>query len=619
MRPYIITRSLQSAVAMAPVLLLVAVMVANIIVAGPTSSLASVLDDTSRTAPDNEWGMLAMAVLQSLLLLWLKFVIALVAAGAVAVVLEVVSERVAGGWFRYLRDTFVLFGRSLPVLLVGMYFALFIVVGLGPGIRDAPAVVTALLRSTIPLIVFQSALLVWVMRPMPGAAPSPTRVRDPESERLANPWTNALQRTVQAHRANYPLVVGMLLFWVTVGSGLPFIIRELTFEAAQLPGLAAVMAILAVTITVYIVGQLVLDLIGERQAWPGVGGEETSLPEATTAPSITSRDPVPYQPRARVSSTSGFGRYAIALPTALLLLLLIVPGLFAGLLAPYSGNQVDLDDSLLLPAWMTAQYEERTVTYRATDHSQIGMKNAIRLVEVGEASFLTGGGDGEVSVGDTLQIQSQQTGSRQHLLGTDVLGRDVLSRLMYGARWTMTVSLGSLLLAAAIGVPLGFWAATQGGRLDAFIRNLVHIYLLFPSVVLMMLVAAGFGAGTVAATFAIFMWMWPRFAQLTREKTLVARRQNISLLPHIAKGCIALAALNLGLVIMLETALSFVGWGPSHPAPAWGTMVIEARDVFLNGWWLALFPTVVISVVILSANALGEWVRNRLDPAQRQV
>ena len=619
MRPYIITRSLQSAVAMAPVLLLVAVMVANIIVAGPTSSLASVLDDTSRTAPDNEWGMLAMAVLQSLLLLWLKFVIALVAAGAVAVVLEVVSERVAGGWFRYLRDTFVLFGRSLPVLLVGMYFALLIIVGLGPGIRDAPAVVTALLRSTIPLIVFQSALLVWVMRPMPGAAPSPTRVRDPESERLANPWTNALQRTVQAHRANYPLVVGMLLFWVTVGSGLPFIIRELTFEAAQLPGLAAVMAILAVTITVYIVGQLVLDLIGERQAWPGVGGEETSLPEATTAPSITSRDPVPYQPRARVSSTSGFGRYAIALPTALLLLLLIVPGLFAGLLAPYSGNQVDLDDSLLLPAWMTAQYEERTVTYRATDHSQIGMKNAIRLVEVGEASFLTGGGDGEVSVGDTLQIQSQQTGSRQHLLGTDVLGRDVLSRLMYGARWTMTVSLGSLLLAAAIGVPLGFWAATQGGRLDAFIRNLVHIYLLFPSVVLMMLVAAGFGAGTVATTFAIFMWMWLRFAQLTREKTLAARLRNIGLLPHIAKGCIALAALNLGLVILLVTALSFAAWVPDPPAPAWGTMVIEAREFILRGWWLALFPTVVILVVILSANALGEWVRNRLDPAQRQV
>ena len=301
----------------------------------------------------------------------------------------------------------------------------------------------------------------------------------------------------------------------------------------------------------------------------------------------------------------------------MLLLLLIVPGLFAGLLAPYSGNQVDLDDSLLLPAWMTAQYEERTVTYRATDQSQIGMKNAIRLVEVGEARFLTEGGDGEVSVGDTLQILSQQTGSREHLLGTDVLGRDVLSRLIYGARWTMTVSLGSLLLAAAIGVPVGFWAATGGGRLDAFIRNLVHIYLLFPSVVLMMLVAAGFGGGTVAATFAIFMWMWPRFAQLTREKTLAARRQNISLLPYIAKGCIALAALNLGLVIMLETALSFAALVAHPPTPAWGTMATEALDVFLNGWWLALFPTVVISVVILSANALGEWVRNRLDPEQR--
>ena len=454
---------------------------------------------------------------------------------------------------------------------------------------------------------------------MPGAAPSPTGVRDPESERLANPWTNALQRTVQAHRANYPLVVGILLFWVTVGSGLPFIIRGLTFEAVQLPGLAAVMAILAVTITVYVVGQLVLDLIGERQAWPGVGGEETFLPEATTAPSITSRNPVPYQPQATVPSTSGFGRYAIALPIALLLLLLIVPGLFAGLLAPYSGNQVNLDDSLLLPAWMTAPYEERTVTYRATDQSQIGMKNATRLVEVGEARFLTGGGNGEVSVGDTLQILSQQTGSRKHLLGTDRQGRDVLSRLMYGARWTMTVSLGSLLLAAAIGVPLGFSSATRGGRLDAVIRNLVHIYLLFPSVVLMMLVAAGFGGGTVAGTFAIFMWMWPRFAQLTRGKTLAARRRNIGLLPHIAKGCIALAVLNLGLVILLVTALSFAVWVPDPPAPAWGTMVIEARELILRGWWLVLFPTVVILVVVLSANALGEWVRNRLDPAQRQV
>jgi hypothetical protein len=191
MRPYIITRSLQSAVAMAPVLLLVAVMVANIIVAGPPSSLASVLDDTSRTAPDNEWGMLALATLQSLLLLWLKFVIALVAAGAVAVVLEVVSERVAGGWFRHFRDTFVLFGRSLPVLVAGIYIPLLILVGLGVGIRDAPAVLSVLL-SVIPLIVFQSALLVWIMRPPPSAAPSPTDVRHRESGRLANPWTDAL-------------------------------------------------------------------------------------------------------------------------------------------------------------------------------------------------------------------------------------------------------------------------------------------------------------------------------------------------------------------------------------------------------------------------------------------
>ena len=454
---------------------------------------------------------------------------------------------------------------------------------------------------------------------MPGAAPSPTGVRDPESERLANPWTNALQRTVQAHRANYPLVVGILLFWVTVGSGLPFIIRGLTFEAVQLPGLAAVMAILAVTITVYVVGQLVLDLIGERQAWPGVGGEETFLPEATTAPSITSRNPVPYQPQATVPSTSGFGRYAVALPAALLLLLLIIPAVSASVLSPHGPADSDLESRLLPPVWVGDQVLTKEIVQRVeNDETEVSINNLRHLLASGAGELEDRNGNGEADLGEAL-VQAVPGGNWEFPLGTDVLGRDVLSRLIYGARWTMTVSLGSLLLAAAIGVPLGFWAATQGGRLDAFIQNLVHIYLLFPSVVLMMLVAAGFGGGTVAATFAIFMWMWPRFAQLTREKTLAARRRNISLLPHIAKGCIALAVLNLGLVILLVTALSFAVWVPDPPAPAWGRMVIEAREFILRGWWLVLFPTVVILVVVLSANALGEWVRNRLDPAQRQV
>ena len=615
MRRYVITRSMQSAVAMAPVLLLIAAMVAEIIVAGPPSTLASVLDDTSRTAPDNEWGMYALAALQSLLLLWLMIVITLVAASAVAVVLEVVSERVSGGWFRYLRDTFVLFGRSLPVPLVGIYLALFITVGLGASLRDAPVVVTALLRSTIPLIVFQSALLVWIMRPPPGAAPSPTRVRDPESERLANPWTNALQRTVQAHRANYPLVVGMLLFWVSLGSGLPSTIPVLTYVDLQLLGMATFVGL----ITVYIVGQLVLDLIGDRRAWPGVGGEETSLPEATTAPSITSRDPVPYQPQATVPNTSGFGRYAVALPAALLLLLLIIPAVSASVLSPHGPADRDLTSTLLPPVWVGDQVLTKEIVQRVeNDETEVSINNLRHLLASGAGELEDRNGNGEADLGEAL-VQAVPGGSWEFPLGTDRVGRDVLSRLMYGARWTMTVSLGSLLLAAAIGVPLGFSAATRGGRLDAFIRNLVHIYLLFPSVVLMMLVLAGFGGGTVAATFAIFMWMWPRFAQLTREKTLAARRRNISLLPHIAKGCVALAALNLGLVILLVTALSLAASVPHPPAPAWGRMVIEAREFILRGWWLALFPAVVISVVVLSANALGEWVRNRLDPAQRQV
>ena len=132
------------------------------------------------------------------------------------------------------------------------------------------------------------------------------------------------------HRANYPLVVGIPLFWVSLGSGwgrLPSVIRLQYFEAALSPVLVPVMTTLAATTAVYIVGQLALDLIYERRARPRVGREETFPPEATTEPSITSRDPVPHQPQARVASTSRFDRYAIALPIALLLLLLIFPGL----------------------------------------------------------------------------------------------------------------------------------------------------------------------------------------------------------------------------------------------------------------------------------------------------
>ena len=492
---YTITRSLQSAVAMAPVLLLVAAMVANIIVAGPPSSLASVLDDiSSRTAPDNEWGMYALAALQSLLLLWLIIVITLVAASAVTVVLEVVSERVAGGWFRYLRDTFVLFGRSLPVPLVGIYLALFITVGLGASLRDAP--VGRVLLAAIPLIVFQSALLVWAMRPPPGAAPYPTRIRDPESERLANPWTSALQRTVQAHRTNYPLVVGMLLYWVILNTGFPSFFRKLIFEAVLSPGLAGVMAILAVVITVYIVGQLVLDLIGDRRAWPGVGGEETSLPEATTAPSSTSRNPVPYQPQATVPSTSGFGRYAVALPAALLLLLLIIPAVSASVLSPHGPADRDLESRLLLPVWVGDQVLTKEIVQRVeNDETEVSINNLRHLLASGAGELEDRNGNGEADLGEAF-VQTMPGGSWEFPLGTDRQGRDVLSRLIYGARWTMTVSLGSLLLAAAIGVPLGFSSATRGGRLDAVIRNLVHIYLLFPSVVLMILVLAGFGGGT---------------------------------------------------------------------------------------------------------------------------
>ena len=206
---------------------------------------------------------------------------------------------------------------------------------------------------------------------------------------------------------------------------------------------------------------------------------------ATTTPELAA--PAIPQTTSRVIAGLKAVRQLPLIPITVLILLLVVPAIFANQLAPHSHRIGALDDAKLPPFWVSESYEERTVVQRADRNRldvEIGLSNAKRKIERGEASFLTGGEDGDVSPGDRIRFQSREGGSMLYPLGTDKQGRDILSRIMHGARVSLLVSSLAILLGGGLGTLLGILAAYRGGKVDAIIMRVVDIKLAFPSILL---------------------------------------------------------------------------------------------------------------------------------------
>jgi peptide/nickel transport system permease protein len=224
--------------------------------------------------------------------------------------------------------------------------------------------------------------------------------------------------------------------------------------------------------------------------------------------------------------------------------------------------------------------------------------------------------------------------SSAHWLGTDALGRDVLSRLLYGARVSLFVSILVVLLGAAFGILVGGIAAYAGGWIEHTLMRFTDLVLCFPPIILAMAIAAALGIGTVNTMIAMLVVWWPKFARLARGLVLVQRHQEYveaahvigygpgrvlwkHIMPNAIGPLIVLITLDVGHAIIVFAGLSFLGLGVVPPTPEWGAMVSEGREL-VEQWWCATFAGLAIFTVVMGFNFLGDGVRDWLDPRARR-
>jgi peptide/nickel transport system permease protein len=227
-------------------------------------------------------------------------------------------------------------------------------------------------------------------------------------------------------------------------------------------------------------------------------------------------------------------------------------------------------------------------------------------------------------------------GSMSHILGTDAFGRDVLSRLIYGARVSLLVALLALTAGGGVGLVIGIVSGYIGGTLDNLLMRLVDAAFTFPAILFALLLAVTMGQGLVTLVIAISLLLWASFARVIRGEVLMLRQRDFvalakvrgcsslrimltHILPNVLNTFMVLVTLNIGVVIIAEASLSFLGAGIPPPTPTWGLMISEGRGRIADAWWVALIPGFAITLLVLSVNLFGDWLRDRLDPQLRQL
>ena len=371
------------------------------------------------------------------------------------------------------------------------------------------------------------------------------------------------------------------------------------------------------------------------------------------------------------------------IPIVILIVVLVIPGAFANILSPYDPLKGDLKERLIPPFWIGDKLETIYIVseidisdYRA----QILDTDAQKLVSKGHARIIGGGdikpggelvhlikvvegadpsneqeqvtleraqdrlkrakmrvvGGGDLSIGSDLEKIFERGGTLSYPLGTDKVGRDILTRIMYGSRISIVVASISILIAGTIGTSLGIIAGYFGGWIDSLLMRTVDISMSIPIILLALVLVVALGAsfGTIITVLVLLLWAY--YARMARGLTLSVREQDyiakavvvgashfrimrVHIFPNIFNSLVVLATLQVGFVIVVESTLSFLGAGIPKPTPAWGLMVADGRELIVSHWWVAFFPGFAILLVVMSMNLLGDWLRDKLDPHQRQL
>ena len=243
----------------------------------------------------------------------------------------------------------------------------------------------------------------------------------------------------------------------------------------------------------------------------------------------------------------------------------------------------------------------------------------------------------DMSLGDRLSPPFfMPEGSTEHILGTDNIGRDILSRMIYGARVSLSVSLLVIAIATIVGMILGMTAGYARGNVDSFIMRVTDAALAFPALLIALLLAVSLGPSFFTVVLSLSALSWAPYARMMRGEVIRLRDEDFvaqariigaspirilmrHLFPNIVNTLVVLMTMSVGLVILIEASLSFLGAGVPPTTPTWGSMASEGRNLIMKGWWISLFPSLAIGLVVLSCNFLGDWIRDKVDPRLRQL
>ena len=242
------------------------------------------------------------------------------------------------------------------------------------------------------------------------------------------------------------------------------------------------------------------------------------------------------------------------------------------------------------------------------------------------------------ALGDRFRPPAWQAGgSDAHLLGTDHLGRDVLARLMFGSRVSLVVGFTAVIVAGVLGTALGILSGYLGGWVDHVIMRVTDTWLALPGLTFAIFLSAIVGPSMWNIVIILAAVFWTRYARVIRGEVLSLKERDFvrlaivancsrwvimrrHMLPNVLNTAIVLGTLQLGVVVVTEAALSFLGVGVPPPQPAWGLMLADGKKGLMAGyWWLTVLPGVCIMLLVLSANLLGDWLRVKLDPQLRQL
>jgi peptide/nickel transport system permease protein len=230
----------------------------------------------------------------------------------------------------------------------------------------------------------------------------------------------------------------------------------------------------------------------------------------------------------------------------------------------------------------------------------------------------------------------EERGTWEHPLGTDRLGRDMLSRIIWGARVSLAAGVVTVLLASAFGAAVGLVAGYYGGRVDVALMRFTDATMSFPVILLALILAVTVGPSFTNVVVAIAVILWARYARVIRAQVLTLMQLDFiaqsriagaggwriitrHLFPNTLNTLVVLVTLQIGYVIIVEASLSFLGAGIPPPTPAWGSMISEGREYVTSAWWASFFPGLAILLVVLAFNLIGDWLRDTLDPKLRQL